>query len=169
MTPSLSIRKIVSGGQTGADRAALDWAIWHEIPHGGWCTKGRRSEDGAIPAIYRLQPTPTVHYRQRTEWNVRDSDATVIFTVRPRLTGGSLLTKRFAEQHSKPVLHLYPSQSYQTTEALLRFVTSNDVSILNVAGTRASKEPTIYGFVKATLEEAFFPSMAPRLGDPGEG
>jgi len=63
------IQKIVSGGQTGADRGGHDWAIWHEIAHGGWCPKGRRAEDGVIPAVYRLDPTPIVHYRQRTGLN----------------------------------------------------------------------------------------------------
>ena len=163
------IPKIVSGGQTGADRAGLDWAIWHEIAHGGWCPKGRRAEDGVIPAVYRLNPTPTVHYRQRTEWNVRDSDATVIFTIRPRLTGGSLLTKRFAELHNKPVLHLYPSQSYQRVEALLEFTARNCVSVLNIAGARASEDRGIYDFVKATLEDAFFPKPSVWIGGPGEG
>lgn len=169
MTSNPLIRKIVSGGQTGADRAGLDWAIWHGIAHGGWCPKGRRAEDGVIPAVYRLNPTPTIHYRQRTEWNVRDSEATVIFTIRPRLTGGSLLTKRFAEKHNKPVLHLYPSQSYQIAETLLQFVAANTISVLNIAGTRASKEPNIFDFVKSTLEEAFYPICAPRLAGPGEG
>lgn len=164
-----TISKVVSGGQTGADRAGLDWAIWHDIPHGGWCPKGRRAEDGVIPAVYRLHPTPTVHYRQRTEWNVRDSDGTVIFTIRPRLTGGSLLTLRFAEKHQRPALHLYPSHSYETAEALARFVAVNNVSVLNIAGTRVSKEPTIGDFVKKTLEEAFFARPAGWLGGPGEG
>jgi hypothetical protein len=165
----MTIKKIVAGGQTGADRAGLDWAIWHKIPHGGWCPKGRRAEDGVIPAFYRLDPTPTAHYRQRTEWNVRDSDATVIFTIRPRLTAGSLLTDRFARQHHKPVLHLYPSQSYQTAETLLRFVATNNVSVLNVAGARASEARGIYDFAKTMLETAFFSKSSAWIGGPGEG
>ena len=74
--------KIVSGGQTGADRAALDWAIDHGTAHGGWCPRGRRAEDGAIPARYLLNETPSARYEERTEWNVRDSDGTVIPTCR---------------------------------------------------------------------------------------
>src|SRR5262245_64267849 len=70
--------KIVSGGQTGADRAALDWAIEHGFEHGGWCPLGRKAEDGAVPARYDLAETPTDRWEQRTEWNVRDSDGTVI-------------------------------------------------------------------------------------------
>ncbi len=63
--------KIVSGGQTGADRAALDFAIAHGIPQGGWCPKGRKAEDGPIPDRYQLKETPSDNYAQRTEWNVR--------------------------------------------------------------------------------------------------
>ena len=87
---------IVSGAQTGADRAGLDWAISRSLPHGGWCPKGRRSEDGLIPAEYELQETPSAKYQQRTEWNVRDSDATVIFTLTDVLDGGSKLTAQIA-------------------------------------------------------------------------
>ena len=89
-------------GQTGADRTALDWAIWHDIPHGGWCPKGRKAEDGPIGSKYLLKETPTSNYRQRTEWNVRDSDGTVIFSLAPALTGGSKKTIEFAIKHEKP-------------------------------------------------------------------
>ncbi|MCB1984487.1 MAG: hypothetical protein KDF49_03580, partial [Nitrosomonas sp.] len=68
-------KKIMSGGQTGADRAALDWAIAHNVSHGGWCPAGRRAEDGVIPSHYDLQETDSKEYKQRTKWNVRDSDA----------------------------------------------------------------------------------------------
>jgi hypothetical protein len=88
------ITKLLSGAQTGADRAALDWAIFHDIPHGGWCPKGRKAEDGVIPPQYQLTETPSASYLQRTEWNVRDSDGTVIFTMAAKLGGGS---KRTAE------------------------------------------------------------------------
>lgn len=99
---NLQSLKIVSGGQTGADRAGLDWAIKHGIPYGGWCCKGRRSEDGSIPSQYQLQETPSTNYLQRTEWNVRDSDGTVIFSLAERLSGGSLKTLEFAIKHRKP-------------------------------------------------------------------
>ncbi len=78
---NLQSLKIISGGQTGADRAALDWAIRNGIPHGGWCPKGRKAEDGPIEAKYQLQETPSSKYLQRTDWNARDSDGTVIFSV----------------------------------------------------------------------------------------
>jgi len=78
---SLSVQRIVSGGQTGADRAALDWAIENGIEHGGWCPHGRRAEDGHIEAHYQLRETPFSKYVQRSEWNVRDSDGTLSGTI----------------------------------------------------------------------------------------
>ena len=96
----------MSGGQTGADRAALDFAIAHAIPHGGWCPQGRRAEDGPIPGQYQLAETFIGDYLQRTEWNVRDTDGTVIFTVAAMLTGGSERTAEFAARHAKPFIHL---------------------------------------------------------------
>ena len=88
--------KIVSGGQTGADRAGLDWALAHNVECGGWCPKGRKAEDGPINPEYPLKETPSDSYIQRTEWNVRDSDATILFSIEPTLTGGSLRTMEFA-------------------------------------------------------------------------
>ncbi len=103
---NLPTLKIVSGGQTGADRAALDWAIKKGIPHGGWCPKGRKAEDGRIDAKYQLQDTPSSNYLQRTEWNVRDSDGTVILSIGKRLSGNSSGTLELAIKHRKPYLHL---------------------------------------------------------------
>ena len=153
------IQKIISGGQTGADRTALDWAIWHDIPHGGWCPKGRKAEDGPIGSKYLLKETPTSNFPQRTEWNVRDSDGTVIFSLAPALTGGSKKTAAFAIKHKKPWLHIYRDGQYDAAELLLRFISDHRIKILNVAGPRASKEPQIAAFVKKVLEEAFFPQQ----------
>ena len=99
------IVRIISGGQTGADRGGLDAAIYAGIAHGGWCPKGRKAEDGPIPAIYGLKETKSANYKIRTEWNVRDADATIIFTD-GELEGGSLATARFCEKHGKPWLHV---------------------------------------------------------------
>ena len=147
--------KIVSGGQTGADRAGLDWAIAHGISHGGWCPKGRKAEDGPIPAQYQLQETSRADYAQRTEWNVRDSDSTVIFTVRADLSGGSKRTAECARKHGKPCLHLGavlpPSDA---ARQLRRFIADHRVGVLNVAGSRASKEPAVAEFVRRTLDLA---------------
>jgi predicted Rossmann fold nucleotide-binding protein DprA/Smf involved in DNA uptake len=102
----IGIVKLVSGGQTGADRAALDFAIAHEIPHGGWCPAGRLAEDGPIASRYHLTETPGHDYAQRTEWNVRDSDGTVVFSIEAALKGGTKETIDFARKHGKEVLHL---------------------------------------------------------------
>src|SRR3954465_11888189 len=95
---------IISGGQTGADRAALDFAIAHGLPHGGWCPRGRRAEDGAIPPQYLLEETTQTHYAQRTRRNIRESDATLIFSIRPVVKGGTRLTMELARHLEKPVL-----------------------------------------------------------------
>ena len=99
----MSIQRILSGGQTGVDRAALDFAIARQIPHGGWCPAGRRAADGVLDARYQLLETESIGYRQRTKHNVRDADATLII-FRGRLEGGSLLTRDLATGHGKPLL-----------------------------------------------------------------
>lgn len=104
----MKLIKIVSGGQTGADRAALDWALAHGVPCGGWCPKGRKAEDGPIDLKYPLKETPSSSYIQRTEWNVRDSDATVVFSNRgPRV--GELV-----KQMLETVLPSPPDQRSET-------------------------------------------------------
>jgi hypothetical protein len=113
------LKKIISGGQTGADSAALDLAIWHEIPHGGWCPKGRLCENGKIDPRYQLKETSTKSYPQRTEKNVRDSDGTVIFTISPNITGGSKKTAELAAKHHKPWIHLHRG-GYEEPERLRR-------------------------------------------------
>ena len=158
--PIVNDLKIVSGGQTGADRAALDWAIQHGLPHGGWCPKGRKAEDGPIATRYKLQETRTAKYKQRTVLNVRDSDGTVIFTLAEKLTGGSKATARAAQEAGKPCLHLSPKSICKEAARLLRqFVQDNSIKVLNVAGPRASKEPEVGAFVIAALTEAFLPEL----------
>jgi hypothetical protein len=146
---------IISGGQTGADRVALDWAIEKGVPYNGWCPKDRRAEDGVIPTRYRLKETPARNYLQRTEWNVRDSDATVIFSLAGTLTGGSLKTVAFARQHRRPCLHLSAAAHGERAAEMLRdFLRAHDIRTLNVAGPRASKEPEIGRYVRAVLDQA---------------
>jgi hypothetical protein len=146
---------IISGGQTGADRAALDWAINRGMPHGGWCPKGRRAEDGAIDRRYNLVETPSEDYSQRTEWNVRDSDGTAVFSIQKVLRGGSLLTVELAMQYNKPAIHLR-QEDEQTDHArkLRSFIAKHGVSILHIAGPRASEEPSVYQFVSGVLDLA---------------
>jgi hypothetical protein len=140
------ITKIVSGGQTGADRAALDWAIERGILHGGWCPKGRKAEDGPIDGRYQLQETGSVDYLKRTEWNIRD-------TMRSELTGGSKRTAGFALKHRKPCLHLHSSETISRCAGrLAEFIRASSIRILNVAGSRGSKEPEVGAFVRAVLD-----------------
>jgi hypothetical protein len=147
------VAKIISGGQTGVDRAGLDFAIEHDIPHGGWCPAGRLAEDGAIESGYELKETPDVAYPQRTEWNVRDSDGTVIFTIAPALTGGSALTRGLAVEHGKPCLHLSKEREGGAAVSLLRqFINHHKIKTLNIAGPRLSTEPAARAFASRVLE-----------------
>jgi hypothetical protein len=154
--PELREITIVSGGQTGADRAALDFAIEHDIPHAGWCPRGRPAEDGAIPPQYRLSETPLRKYSQRTEWNVRDSDATVVFSIWPHPAGGTALTLAVARRLEKPWLHLCQNSASIAESAmrLLAFLDEHRVRRLNIAGPRASQEPEVGGFVRDVLQAA---------------
>lgn len=145
---------ILSGGQTGADRAALDFAIRHGFPHGGWCPQGRRAEDGAIDELYQLDETPTPKYDQRTRWNVRDSDATLLVTIAAELTGGTGLTAQVTDQLGKPWLHIARDTIDNVLDAaqtIRDFLAQHAVRRLNVAGPRASQEPEIAMFVDALL------------------
>jgi hypothetical protein len=145
---------IISGGQTGADRAALDWAMANDIAHGGWCPQGRLAEDGMIGARYDLRETPKADYLQRTEWNVRDSDATVIISLAPQLTGGSLATAKLASGLGKPCLHLSGLQDApDNVRQLAVFLHRHEVRVLNVAGPRASGEPDVGAFIQSIFSE----------------
>lgn len=157
----MPITKIVSGGQTGADQGALESALVCNVNHGGWCPKGRRSENGIIPDKYNLKETASSNYLARTEANVVDSDATIIFTIR-KLTGGSLRTMEFAKKHNKPVLHIDIGEytREETVKWILRWF-QGDVTkptppkdcVLNVAGSRESKAPGIQEKVKEIIGE----------------
>ena len=148
------LEKIVSGGQTGADRAALDFAIKNSIPHGGWCPRGRLAEDGRIDARYGLRETKTADYGERTEKNVLDSDGTAIFSLDDRLRGGSRDTALLAESHQKPWIHVHLAHKRPSVR-LLHFLEKHGIRVLNVAGPRASKEPGIEGFVESVLRGAW--------------
>ena len=155
---AVEITKIVAGGQTGADRAALRFAIDHGIPHGGWCPNGRRAEDGPIDAEYQLKETPGGGYLQRTEWNVRDSDGTVVFSMTAVLSGDSRSTVELARRYGKPCLHLSAQSAGDEAPRLLReFIEERGVRVLNVAGPRGSKEPDVAMFVTMTLKKVLVP------------
>ena len=134
--------KIISGGQTGTDRAALDAAIYLDLPHGGWCPAGRRAEDGSIAPIYRLKETRTRDYTCRTEWNVRDADATLILH-RGNLEGGTAYTIACAKRLYKPCLTINLERQPHIQE-ILDWLMENKVNTLNIAGPRESKKAGIY-------------------------
>ena len=149
------LKKIISGGQTGADQAALDVAIRLDIPHGGWIPKGRKTEAGVLPDKYHLQEMTTTSYPKRTEKNVLDSEGTLIFSY-GALSGGSALTRKMAKKHNRPWLHidLDKISGPEASEAVRGWVERESIRVLNVAGPRASKEPRIYVAVGQVLEAA---------------
>jgi len=149
--------KIVSGGQTGADRAALDFAIANDLPHGGWCPRGRKAEDGEIPPFYKLQETVSEEYIVRTERNIHDSDGTVIFTISGALSGGCRDTAALATRLKKPWMHISQVEAVDPAQELQLFLKAHAIKVLNVAGSRASKEPRIADFVRQVLTRVFGP------------
>ena len=147
------VEKIVSGGQSGVDRAALDVALSLAIPCGGWCPKGRKAEDGLIDPRYPLMETPSEDYAQRTEWNVRDSDGTLILSD-GGLTGGTAQTVDAARRLGKPQLML--ELSAQPPPLVVQaWTNANRVRVLNIAGPRESKRPGIYARAAAFLKAVF--------------
>ena len=140
------LKKIISGGQTGVDRAALDTAMRLGIAHGGWLPKGRLTEEGPLPAHYQLQEMPTEEYPARTEKNVLDSDGTLIISSGSP-TGGTDYTRKMALKHGKQLLHIDLSIGQRASDAgslVASWVEMNNIEILNVAGPRASNNPAIY-------------------------
>jgi len=148
----MAIEKVVSGGQTGVDRAALDAARACTIPQGGWCPNGRRAEDGVIPERYPLKETPSEDYRQRTEWNVRDSDGTLIVTDDDEIVGGTAVAHRAARRMGKPVVHARTSDAVPV-EMIRAWCEDNDIRVLNVAGPREGDAVGIHDRACAVLEE----------------
>lgn len=139
----MPIARIVSGGQTGVDRAALDAALAAGIACGGWCPRGRRAEDGTIPARYPLTETAGSGYRERTRLNVRDSDGTLVL-ARSAVEGGTAYTVRCAEATGRPVLVLrLDDDAGDPVAAILDWATANAITVLNVAGPRESQRPGI--------------------------
>jgi len=149
------VETIISGGQTGADGAARDFAIARHIEHGGWCPRGRLAEDGIISDRYQLAETPSSDSIQRTEWNVRDSDGTVIFSISPTLTGGSKRTAEFTAKYQKPCLHLSRERDGDgAARKLSEFLAKHPIKTLNVAGPRESEEPDVGVFLRQVLDQA---------------
>lgn len=139
------VSKIISGGQTGVDRAALDVAIEMGIPHGGWVPKGRKAEDGVIPVKYEVEEISGNGYPERTEKNIAESDGTLIIS-RGNLTGGSALTRELAIKQRRPWLHinLEKSNPFIAAKTIVGWIKDYDIRVLNIAGPRTSQDPEIY-------------------------
>ena len=141
--------KVISGGQTGVDRAGLEAAIQLGIPHGGWCPRGRLAEDGQVPAKYQLDELESPDYVVRTEQNVIDADATLILYER-KLSGGTQLTKSFAKRHDKPHVAIRIDRPGHVAKAR-QWLSAVRPQILNVAGPRESNFPGIQSRAEAAL------------------
>jgi hypothetical protein len=139
------IKKLISGGQPGAARAALDVAIKLNIHHGGWVPKGRRTEDGILPYKYKLQEMRSGEHPNYTEKNVIDSKGTLILS-HGKLMGGAALPRKMADKHHRPRLHidLKLTGDYDAASMIASWIKHNNIEILNVAGSRASKDSRIY-------------------------
>jgi hypothetical protein len=150
----LLVRRVVSGGQTGVDRAALDWAINYHVAHGGWCPHGRRAEDGRIAERYQVVETESAGYAERTKRNVRESDATLILNAGP-LEGGTLLTQRIAASAGKPclVIRLDAPERAVEVQRVLEWLGSDAFLTLNVAGPRERSRPGVYVMAYTMLRQ----------------
>jgi len=149
-------RVIVSGGQTGVDRAALDFAIEQGIPYRGWCPRGGWAEDmpeapGLLERYPHLRETPLADPRQRTEWNVRDSDATIVFVSPDAHSQGTDFTLACAEKYAKPVLVTDPYDPASVVTILDWLRANPNIRVLNIAGPRESESPGICAFVYSVL------------------
>jgi hypothetical protein len=148
------VSKLISGGQTGVDRAALDAALTLGIPCGGWCPADGRAEDGVIDGRYRLRPTPRQSSTQRTLLNVLDADGTLIISP-PPLTGGTALTLRLALRLGRPHLIVDPGKGPKPKDdadaAIADWLADGAIEVLNVAGPRESEHPGIYGLARTLL------------------
>lgn len=149
MDPNLD--KIISGGQTGVDRAALDVAIKYAIPHGGWCPLGRLAEDGVIDDRYALRETDSKRYSRRTTLNVRDSDGTLILNS-GSLSGGTEFTVKMVESYRKPCLIVNLDDDEVAIADIVEWIKANNIRWLNVAGPRESKQNGIYHSAYQLLE-----------------
>ncbi len=153
------VRMIISGGQTGVDRVALEFALDAGIPSAGWCPAGRRSEDGTIPARFPLREASSPAYPQRTRQNVRDADATLIFTA-GNPGGGTALTVEFARRLRRPhlVVDLDALDIAAVAGTVIEWLQATAPAVLNVAGPRASEAPHLPRLVRQVLERAIRPA-----------
>ena len=145
--------KIISGGQTGVDRAVLDFALENNIPCGGWCPKGRKAEDGVIPNFYPLIETTSEEYGFRTQKNVQDSDGTLVLYLN-NPDRGTDITQEFCKTENKPILQVILSK-WLNYKLIHGWIISNNIKILNIAGPRESNEPGVYYATLQFLKNLF--------------
>lgn len=162
------IVKIISGGQTGVDRAALDFAIAHNISNGGWCPKGRLDENGELPEKYNHLievngnfKDNAENYAARTVANIIDSDATLVILpslpLPDEIKDGTLLTLNELKSQGKPYLLISLLEAIEQNISLLaQWLKINKVKVLNIAGPRESSSPGIYESSLSFLEKAFY-------------
>ncbi|MCR9132821.1 MAG: putative molybdenum carrier protein [bacterium] len=163
------LKKIIAGGQTGVDQAALQAAIDRGLEHGGWCPPGRICEDGAIPERFNLTETPEekdvdapeIPRSQRTIWNVRDADGLLVFQEGTKLHSdniwqahepGTELSIETAKRLGKPYLVVYLNKKISVTEAS-KWISANNIEVLNVGGPSEGNSPGIYSRVYDLLSE----------------
>lgn len=149
----MQLQRIISGGQTGVDRAGLDVAIALGIPHGGCCPHGRRAEDGTIPLKYQLTEHSSSEYAPRTVQNVLDADGTLVLCP-GEPTGGTLLTCQVARQHKRPLLVL-DLDKLPEPKVVCSWLAQHNVRVLNVAGPRESQSPGVGARARDFLMRVF--------------
>jgi len=154
------LKKIISGGQIGAEQAALDVATKLDIPHGGWIQKGRRAQRLKLPEKYQLDEMPTASFKKRIEKNVMGSDGTLIIS-HGELTGASDYSQKMTDKHNCPSLHIDLNKIPAFIAALKMnaWVVENNIEILNVAGPKTSEDPNIYKATMDILESAYYLSQ----------
>ena len=153
----IKIQKIISGGQTGAARAALDVALKLGIEYGGWIPRGRLTEDGPLPGMYRLEEMPTSSYTKRTRQNILDSDGTLILS-HGALADGAAMARQTLRKCKRPWLHvdLHETAAFQAALDISDWVEDNRIAVLHVTGPRAGTDSDIYKNTLAILESAYY-------------
>jgi hypothetical protein len=148
------LKKIISGGQIGADQAALDAAIKYNFPHGGWIQKGRKTQSGILPDKYKLKEMPIAGYKERIEQNVIGSDGTVIIS-HGDITGGADYSMKMTKRHKRPTLHidLKETSAFIAASKINTWIIENKIKVLNVTGSRASEDSTIYADTLYIIED----------------
>ena len=149
------VDKVISGGQTGVDRAAMDVAEHLGIEVGGWCPKGRLAEDGPIADHYPLDETPSDDYRERTRWNIRDSDGTLVLSTET-YSPGTALTVTEARDRFKPLLIIHldgEGSEWEKARRTEEWIREKEIRLLNVAGPRESESPGIYDYAADFLSD----------------